>query len=57
MKTEEPGLHRPIREKFNPEEVKQAQGWKGNNEAEILRIIREMNVEEPIEELLARLTK
>ncbi len=50
-------LNRPIRKKFDPEEIKRRQGLKRQNEAEILRIIKEMNVEEPIEELLSMLSK
>lgn len=50
-------LSRPIRQTFNPEKVKKDQDWSGHNEDEIMNAIREIDVQEPIEELLASLSK
>lgn len=51
-------LAKPMRKKFDPEEMKREQGWTGKHDKEgIMRLIKEMNVQEPIEEMLALLTK
>lgn len=56
-KLSKPELMKPIRKKFDPAYLKALQGWKGHNEAAIEEAIHEMNVEEPIEDLLAMLSK
>ena len=48
---------KPIPKKFDPETIKRQRGFKGHDKEEMFRLIREMNVQEPIEELLAMLTK
>ncbi|MCC6726374.1 MAG: hypothetical protein IT258_17840 [Saprospiraceae bacterium] len=49
---------KPMRKKFDPEEMKREQGWTGKHDKEgIMRLIKEMDVKEPIEEMLALLTK
>ena len=51
-------LAKPMRKKFDPEEMKREQGWTGKHDKEgIMRLIKEMDVQEPIEEMLALLTK
>ncbi len=51
-------LAKPMRKKFDPEEMKREQGWTGKHDKEgIMRLIKEMDVKEPIEEMLALLTK
>lgn len=48
---------KPMR-KFDEEAMMKEQGWTGKHDKEgIMRLIKEMNVQEPIEELLALLTK
>lgn len=50
-------LAKPMR-KFDEEAMMREQGWTGKHDKEgIMRLIKEMNVQEPIEELLALLTK
>ena len=50
-------LARPLRQKLDPEALKKAQGWKGHDEAALMAAIRELDVEEPIEELLALISE
>jgi hypothetical protein len=50
-------LNRPLRQALDPAMLKKAQGWKGHDEAALMEAIRELNVEEPIEKLLAQLSK
>ena len=51
-------LKKGTREKFDPEEIKQEQGWKGQHDKEeMMRLIHEMDIQEPIELLLSQLTK
>jgi hypothetical protein len=51
-------LGKPPGKKLDPEAIKREQGWKGqHDEAEIMRLIREINVKEPIELLLSQLSK
>jgi hypothetical protein len=51
-------LNKPFREKFDPDAMKREQGWKGQHDkAEIFRLIKEMDVTEPIELLISQLTK
>ncbi len=51
-------LYKPLREKFDPEAMKRAQGWSGGHDkASILQLFREMNVDEPVELLLTQLSK
>lgn len=47
----------PIRQKFNADAIRQRRGRVGHDKAKIMRLIREMDVQEPIEQLLAQLTK
>jgi len=47
----------PIRQKFDAEAIRQRRGRVGHDKAKIMRLIREMDVQEPIEQLLAQLTK
>ncbi len=47
----------PIRQKFDADAIRQRRGRVGHNKAKIMRLIREMDVQEPIEQLLAQLTK
>jgi len=46
-----------IREKFDADAIRQNRGRVGHNKAKIMQLIREMEVQEPIEQLLAQLTK
>jgi hypothetical protein len=46
-----------IREKFDAEAIRQKRGRVGHNKAKIMQLIQEMDVQEPIEQLLAQLTK
>lgn len=47
----------PIRQKFDADAIRQRRGRVGHDKAKIMRLIQEMNVQEPIEQLLAQLTK
>jgi hypothetical protein len=47
----------PIRRKFDADAIRQRRGRVGHDKAKIMRLIREMDVQEPIEQLLAQLTK
>ncbi len=50
-------LAKPYRKVFDKEAMMREQGWTGQHDKEgIMRLIKEMNVQEPIEELLAMLT-
>ncbi|MBK7939361.1 MAG: hypothetical protein IPJ82_20760 [Lewinellaceae bacterium] len=46
-----------IPQKFDPEAVKLKRGYKGHDKEEFMRLVKEINVQEPVEELLAMLTK
>jgi hypothetical protein len=46
-----------IRQKFDANAIRLSRGHSGHDKAKIMSLIREMNVQEPIEELLAQLTK
>ncbi|MEI6412477.1 MAG: hypothetical protein WCR52_24005 [Bacteroidota bacterium] len=46
-----------IRQKFNADAIRQRRGHVGHDKAKIMRLIQEMDVQEPIEQLLAQLTK
>ncbi len=48
---------RKIPKKFDAEAVRRSRGYRKPDKEEFMRIIREMNVQEPVEELLAMLTK
>ncbi|MCF8246558.1 MAG: hypothetical protein K9J37_10130 [Saprospiraceae bacterium] len=51
-------LVKPMRKTLDVEAIKREQGWKGKHDKEKMdRLIKEMNIQEPIEELLAMLTK
>jgi hypothetical protein len=47
----------PIRQKFDVDTIRQRRGRVGHDKAKIMRLIQEMDVQEPIEQLLAQLTK
>ena len=46
-----------IRQKFDADAIRQRRGRVGHDKAKIMRLIKEMDVQEPIEQLLAQLTK
>lgn len=46
-----------IRQKFDANAIRLRRGHLGHDKAKIMRLIREMNVQEPIEQLMAQLTK
>lgn len=48
---------KPIRQKFDADALRRRRGRIGHDKAKIMRLIREMDVQEPIEQLLAQLTK
>ena len=51
-------LSKPIRKTFDKEAIMREQGWTGKHDKEGMdRLIKEMDIQEPIEELLAMLTK
>ena len=48
---------KPIRQKFDANAIRRRRGRIGHDKAKIMQLIREMDVQEPIEQLLAQLTK
>ncbi|MFN0036655.1 MAG: hypothetical protein ACKVUS_16435 [Saprospiraceae bacterium] len=46
-----------IRKRLDPEMLKRKQKLKGHDEEKIMRIIRKMDIQEPVEVLLSQLTK
>lgn len=48
---------KPIRKKTDPEAIKRARNFKGHDKEEIFRLIREIDIQEPIELLLSQLSK
>lgn len=48
---------KPMPKKTDPEAIKRQRGFKGHDRDAFMRLVREMNVQEPVEELLAMLTK
>lgn len=46
-----------IRQKFDADAIRRRRGRIGHDKAKIMRLIQEMDVQEPIEELLAQLGK
>ena len=51
-------LSKPLRETFDVEAIKREQHWQGQHDKlAIMQLIEEMDIEEPIETLLAQLTK
>ena len=48
---------KPTRKKTDLEAIKIERGFKAHDKEEIFRLIREINIQEPIELLLAQLTK
>ena len=46
-----------IRQKFDAEAIRRRRGRIGHDKVKIMRLIREMDVQEPIEQLLAQLSK
>ncbi len=54
---EERAKGKPIMKKFDVEAIMREQGWKGYHDTEKMkRLVKEMNIKEPIEDLLAMLT-
>jgi len=47
----------PTPGKFDPEAIKASQQWKNHDEVAIFELIRRIDVQEPIEDLLALLSK
>ncbi len=50
-------LARPIREKTDIEQIKKEQNWNGVDREEFDRLIKEMDIQEPLEQLLADIGK
>ena len=48
---------KPLPKKFDPESVQRARTFKGHDKQAFMRLVREINVKEPVEELLAMLGK
>lgn len=48
---------KPIRQKFDADAIRRRRGRVGHDKAKVMRLIHEMDVQEPIEQLLAQLTK
>ncbi|MCY7327566.1 MAG: hypothetical protein LH618_03360 [Saprospiraceae bacterium] len=48
---------KPIRPQFDAEAIRRRRVQVGHDKARIMRLIQEMDVQEPIEQLLAQLTK
>ncbi len=46
-----------IRQKFDAETIRINRGRVGHDKAKIMRLIKEMDIQEPVEQLLAQLTK
>lgn len=55
-----PGSDKPgkaVRQRFDADAIRRRRGRVGHDKAKIMLLIQEMNVQEPIEQLLAQLTK
>ncbi len=51
-------LAKSMRESFDKEGIKRSQNWKGQHDkAAMMQLIKDMDVQEPIEQLLARLSQ
>jgi len=51
-------LAKPMRESFDKEAIKRAQNWKGQHDkAGMMKLIIDMDVQEPIEKLLSQLSR
>ncbi len=51
-------LAKPTRESFDKEVIKGTQNWKGQHDKAIMmQIIKDMDIQEPIEQLLAQLSR
>ncbi len=46
-----------IRQKFDADVIRQRRGRVGHDKSKIMRLIQEMNVQEPIDQLLSQLSK
>jgi len=46
-----------IRQKFDADAIRQRRGYIGHDKIKIMKLIREMDVQEPVELLVAQLTK
>jgi hypothetical protein len=50
-------IAKPIKEKFDFDEIVREQGYKGPNRERFAQIVKELDIQEPIDDLLATLTK
>lgn len=50
-------LARPIRAKLDLEELKREQNWKPVNREEFDRLVKEIDIQEPLEQLIADIGK
>lgn len=50
-------LFKPVNSRFDLDEIIEQQGYEPVDKAEFDRLINEINIQEPVEELLAMLTK
>ena len=50
-------INRPIKKKLDIEALKKAKNYKGINRERFNRLVKEINITEPIEELLAQLSQ
>lgn len=50
-------LAKPVRPHFDLEEMKREQGYQPINKTELEELNRELDIQEPLEDLLAMLTK
>ncbi|MEQ1745904.1 MAG: hypothetical protein ABMA02_10785 [Saprospiraceae bacterium] len=48
---------KPILKKFDPEAVKRRHQFKGQDKEAFMQLVRKINVQEPLEELLAMLSR
>ncbi|MDZ4681532.1 MAG: hypothetical protein SH848_17920 [Saprospiraceae bacterium] len=48
---------KPIRKKFDAEAIRHSRGGVGHDKDKIMGLIREMDIQEPIEQLLSQLSK
>ncbi len=46
-----------LKEKFDPEAVRRSRGGRKPDKADVMRLIKQMDVQEPVELLLSQLTK
>ena len=46
-----------LREKFDPEAVRRSRGYRKPDKERVLQLIKQMNIQEPVELLLSQLTR